>query len=215
MLPGLIATMWRKSSRPAPDLVRRTPTSGFRTSSTGQRPTWTTPERQRPNSLCGSPPLCLLVPLLPAWQRRRADKRVSNVIDRAKTDLDNARKAAAKLSLWLTAALLIGAFAASLAATQGGKAGFERHRPGKDRLGQRPKGSGQTLSVAHRRSAYWCLCCQPGSDAGRKSPGFQCESYRRVGRPEQRRKSWVVEFCFTCWESPFRSSYVSPSCGIR
>jgi hypothetical protein len=50
-----------------------------------------------------------------------ADKRVSNVIDQAKTDLDNARKAAAKLSLWLTAALLVGAFAASLAATQGGK----------------------------------------------------------------------------------------------
>ena len=50
-----------------------------------------------------------------------ADKRVSNVIDQAKTDLDTARKAAAKLSLWLTAALLTGAFAASLAATQGGK----------------------------------------------------------------------------------------------
>jgi hypothetical protein len=50
-----------------------------------------------------------------------ADKRVSNVIDQAKTDLDTARKAAAKLSLWLTAALLAGAFAASLAATQGGK----------------------------------------------------------------------------------------------
>ena len=50
-----------------------------------------------------------------------ADKRVSNVIDQAKTDLDTARKAAAKLSLWLTAALLVGAFAASLAATQGGK----------------------------------------------------------------------------------------------
>ena len=63
-----------------------------------------------------------------------ADKRVSNVIDRAKTDLDNARKAAAKLSLWLTAALLIGAFAASL-----------------------------------------------GGHARRKSPGFQRQSYRRVG----------------------------------
>ena len=50
-----------------------------------------------------------------------ADKRVSNVINQAKTDLDNARKAAAKLSLWLTASLLVGAFAASLAATQGGK----------------------------------------------------------------------------------------------
>lgn len=49
-----------------------------------------------------------------------ADKRVSDIINEAKTALDNARKAAAKLSLWLTASLLIGAFAASLAATEGG-----------------------------------------------------------------------------------------------
>jgi len=49
-----------------------------------------------------------------------ADKRVSDVINQAKTALDNARKAAARLSLWLTASLLIGAFAASLAATEGG-----------------------------------------------------------------------------------------------
>jgi hypothetical protein len=49
-----------------------------------------------------------------------AEKRVSDVIDQAKTALDNARKAAAKLSLWLTASLLIGAFCASLAATEGG-----------------------------------------------------------------------------------------------
>ena len=49
-----------------------------------------------------------------------ADKRVSDVINQAKTALDNARKAAAKLSLWLTASLLIGAFFASLAATEGG-----------------------------------------------------------------------------------------------
>jgi hypothetical protein len=49
-----------------------------------------------------------------------ADKRVSDVINQARTALDNARKAAAKLSLWLTASLMIGAFAASLAATEGG-----------------------------------------------------------------------------------------------
>jgi hypothetical protein len=49
-----------------------------------------------------------------------ADKRVSDVINQAKTALDNARRAAAKLSLWLTASLLIGAFTASLAATEGG-----------------------------------------------------------------------------------------------
>jgi hypothetical protein len=49
-----------------------------------------------------------------------ADKRVADVITQAKTALDNARRAAAKLSLWLTASLLIGAFSASLAATDGG-----------------------------------------------------------------------------------------------
>jgi hypothetical protein len=49
-----------------------------------------------------------------------ADRRVSDVINQAKTALDNARKSAAKLSLWLTAAMLIGAFSASLAATDGG-----------------------------------------------------------------------------------------------
>jgi hypothetical protein len=49
-----------------------------------------------------------------------AEKRVNDVIVEAKTDADNARKGAAKLSFWLTAAMLFGAFAASLAAVEGG-----------------------------------------------------------------------------------------------
>jgi hypothetical protein len=49
-----------------------------------------------------------------------ADKRVSEVTAQVKSDLDKARKAAAQLALWLTASLLIGAFSASLAATEGG-----------------------------------------------------------------------------------------------
>jgi hypothetical protein len=49
-----------------------------------------------------------------------ADRRVSDVITQAKAAADEARKAAAHLALWLTAALLMGAFAASLAATEGG-----------------------------------------------------------------------------------------------
>jgi hypothetical protein len=65
--------------------------------------------------------LALVVAARTGLSQADADKRVSNLIDQAKTDLDNARKAVAKLSLWLTAALLIGAFAASLAATQGGR----------------------------------------------------------------------------------------------
>ena len=50
-----------------------------------------------------------------------AEKRVADVIVQAKTALDDARSAAARLSLWLTASLLIGAFCASLAATEGGQ----------------------------------------------------------------------------------------------
>ena len=49
-----------------------------------------------------------------------AEKRVNDVIAQAKAAADDARKGAAKLSLWLTAALLFGAFAASLAAVEGG-----------------------------------------------------------------------------------------------
>jgi hypothetical protein len=49
-----------------------------------------------------------------------AEKRVTEVTAQVKADLDKARKAAAQLALWLTASLFIGAFSASLAATEGG-----------------------------------------------------------------------------------------------
>jgi hypothetical protein len=49
-----------------------------------------------------------------------AEKRVDAVVIEAKTALDNTRLAAAHLSFWLTAAMLFGAFAASLAAAEGG-----------------------------------------------------------------------------------------------
>jgi hypothetical protein len=49
-----------------------------------------------------------------------AERRVNDVITEAKTAADDARKGAAKLSFWLTAAMLFGAFAASLAAVEGG-----------------------------------------------------------------------------------------------
>jgi hypothetical protein len=50
-----------------------------------------------------------------------AEKRVTDVITEAKAAADRARSAAAKLAFWLTAALLFGAFAASLAAVEGGQ----------------------------------------------------------------------------------------------
>ena len=49
-----------------------------------------------------------------------AEKRVNEVVTEAKTAIDKARHAAAKLSFWLTAALLFGAFAASLTGAEGG-----------------------------------------------------------------------------------------------
>jgi hypothetical protein len=52
--------------------------------------------------------------------REDAEKRVNDVIVEAKTAADTARKGAVKLSFWLTAAMLFGAFAAGLAAVEGG-----------------------------------------------------------------------------------------------
>jgi hypothetical protein len=49
-----------------------------------------------------------------------AEKRVSNVITQAKSAADQVRKATAKLALWLVASMFAGAFAACLAAVEGG-----------------------------------------------------------------------------------------------
>ncbi len=54
-----------------------------------------------------------------------AEKRVNEVIVEAKAAADRTRKDAAKLAFWMTASLLFGAFAASLAAVEGGQ-----HRDG-------------------------------------------------------------------------------------
>jgi hypothetical protein len=49
-----------------------------------------------------------------------AEKRVNDVVTQVKADLDVARKNAMQLAIWLTLSLFIGAFSASLAATEGG-----------------------------------------------------------------------------------------------
>jgi hypothetical protein len=53
--------------------------------------------------------------------QQEAEKRVNDVIVEAKAAADKTRKAAAQLALWLTASMLFGAFAASLAAVEGGQ----------------------------------------------------------------------------------------------
>jgi hypothetical protein len=50
----------------------------------------------------------------------QADRRVSDVTSMMHQAVDNARKTARNLALWLSASLLFGAFAASLAALEGG-----------------------------------------------------------------------------------------------
>jgi hypothetical protein len=50
-----------------------------------------------------------------------AERRVNDVVAEAKAAADRARSGAAKLAFWMTASLLFGAFAASLAAVEGGQ----------------------------------------------------------------------------------------------
>ncbi len=54
-----------------------------------------------------------------------AEKRVDDVITQAKADADRARRNGVQFAFWMTAALFFGAFAASLAAAEGGQ-----HRDG-------------------------------------------------------------------------------------
>ena len=64
--------------------------------------------------------LAQLVAARTGLSRAQAEERVSVNLGRAREALDAARRAAAKLALWLTASLLVGAFSASLAAIEGG-----------------------------------------------------------------------------------------------
>jgi hypothetical protein len=51
----------------------------------------------------------------------QAEKRVDEVITQAKNAADQARKAAAKIALWIAGAMLCGALAAAFAAAEGGR----------------------------------------------------------------------------------------------
>jgi hypothetical protein len=57
-----------------------------------------------------------------------ADKRVDEVLSQAKREADQARKTAASASIWLAISMLVGAFAASLAAIEGGQLRDRRWR---------------------------------------------------------------------------------------
>jgi hypothetical protein len=67
------------------------------------------------------PYLVQLVAARTGVSESEADRRVSDTFVEAQVTADTARKALAHLSLWLFAALLIGAFCASFSATIGGR----------------------------------------------------------------------------------------------
>jgi len=65
--------------------------------------------------------LARLVAARTGLSQAEADKRVNDVIAETKQTIDDARQAAASFALWMAAAMLFGAFAASLAAVEGGQ----------------------------------------------------------------------------------------------
>jgi hypothetical protein len=65
--------------------------------------------------------LAQLVAAQTGMSQTDAEKRVNDVIVEAKAAADRARSGAAKLAFWMATALLSGAFAASLAAVEGGQ----------------------------------------------------------------------------------------------
>jgi hypothetical protein len=65
--------------------------------------------------------LARLVAARTGLSQAEAEKRVNDVIAEAKQTIDDARRAAASFALWMAAAMLFGAFAASLAAVEGGQ----------------------------------------------------------------------------------------------
>lgn len=64
--------------------------------------------------------LAVLVAGHTGLSQTEAEQRISEVATDVKTALDRARRTARNIALWLTASLFMGAFAASLAATEGG-----------------------------------------------------------------------------------------------
>ena len=95
-----------------------------------------------------------------------AEKRLNDVIVEAKAAADSARKGAAKLAFWLTASLLFGAFAATLAAVEGGQL---RDGTWQDRRLFRVPGTEGGLrpcrsccgSWGSRSPSSFCSCCWP------------------------------------------------------
>jgi hypothetical protein len=65
--------------------------------------------------------LARLVAARTGLSQAEAEKRVNDVIAETKQAIDDARRAAASFAMWMAAAMLFGAFAASLAAAEGGQ----------------------------------------------------------------------------------------------
>jgi hypothetical protein len=119
------ATQPAPASAAAPDAANPPPAAATRTNSGQSRAEvlrlWTASFHDNQDlSATDKAYVAQVVAVRTGLSQADAEKRVNDVIVEAKTAADNARKGAAKLSFWLTAAMLFGAFAASLAAVEGG-----------------------------------------------------------------------------------------------
>jgi hypothetical protein len=72
--------------------------------------------------------LAQLVSVQTGINQADAEKRVSDTLAQAKAEADEARKAGMAISIWISIAMLIGAFSASLAAIEGGQLRDRRWR---------------------------------------------------------------------------------------
>jgi hypothetical protein len=77
--------------------------------------------RQNQMPAAGQRYLAQLVAAKTGMTQYEAEQRVTDVLNQARQAEDDARKAAARLLLWMFLSLLVGAFSASFAATIGGR----------------------------------------------------------------------------------------------
>jgi hypothetical protein len=165
------------------------------------------------------PPGELLVPrAVCANHQADTEKRVNDVVTEAKAAADRTRRGAARMAFWMTAYLLFGAFAASLAAIEGGQLrdgtwanGRLVPRHGVDGI---TKGERTCRSCCggwefqFRSSSCWsCLRARTYESRGR------LRRFPRNGRSTLRRIRWVLVVACCCGYRDSTSDH-HPACAL-
>ena len=110
-----------RTDTPAPAATAGTPTGNADATRSEALRLWTSSFNEGELAPNDRAYLSRLVAARTGLSQADADKRVTEVVTDAKVAADKARKAAKQLAFWLAASMLLGAFAASLAAIEGGQ----------------------------------------------------------------------------------------------